>query len=124
MPHTFARGKLVVEKRCNRLVFNTGRNDTATLHPIEVKELIEWLKPSLDTRIAQEVMERAAAPDYTPSTNESQAFEAFRRALPAGARWGVSHDNIVRYDGMAIAEGDTLARAFCHAALYLVAQDD
>lgn len=122
MPNTFKRGKLVVERRGEKLIFNTGHHDPATLYPTEAEELLRWLQPSLNERVAQEVMERAALPDYTPETNESQAFEAFRHVLPSRSVWAVDADNVVWVDSKVLGRGKTLAIAFCHAALHLAAQ--
>lgn len=122
MSNTFKRGALNIERESGRLIFRTGAAYAAPLDPAEVQEFLDWLQPSLSERVANEVMERAASPDYTPETNENQAFEAFRHALPAGKRWSVSPVNFVRVEGESIASGETLAIAFCHAALHLVSQ--
>lgn len=120
MPDTFERGGLTVIRNDKMCVFTIGY--AVALDPDSVQELLDWLQPPLNTRVAQEVMERAPSPDYTPETNESQAFEAFRHALPEGVKWCVTPNSIVWVEDVAIGAGPTLAVAFCHAALHLVDQ--
>jgi len=127
----------MVEWDGGSLVFS-AHDGLAILSPKSVRELCAWLQPSLDEQIARQVMgwtpspggngwqdtergERGLQIEYTPSTDEAQAFEAFQYVLPPGTPWGVADsDNTVYINGgEVLASGSTLAEALCLAALTL-----